>query len=160
MTETELSTKMQVPFGLFGLFSLVYSVELTQAWPSWYKCKNILCRNPDEGSVVTAQSGLVMVWHGYGSTCDFSVTGLMGADVEMDCPSGLTGSRDLWTWTLLELPYALQDTFYILTGLLSYCSIQTLMLRLYTLCLFMPCYTLPSYDCYFLRLLYASLCTS
>jgi hypothetical protein len=31
MTETELSTKTQVPFGLFGLFSLVYSVGLDQA---------------------------------------------------------------------------------------------------------------------------------
>jgi hypothetical protein len=71
-------------------------------------------------------------------------------DVETDCPSGLTSSKNLWTQTLLELPYALQDTFYILTGLLSYCSIQTLMLRLYTLLSFTSCHTLPSYDRYFL----------
>jgi hypothetical protein len=81
-------------------------------------------------------------------------------DVEMDHPSRLTGSKDLWTRTLLELPYVLQDTFHVLTGLLSYCSIQTLVLRSYTLLSFTSCYTLPSYDCYFLRLLYASLCAS
>jgi hypothetical protein len=76
----------------------------------------------------------------------------------MDCPSRLTGSMDLWTQTLLESPYALQDSFYVLTGLLSYCSIQTLVLRSDTPLLFTLCITLPSYDHYFLQLLYASLC--